>query len=386
MNDDSKKLLEQFQPTEIRRIEAYPQIYAARFSPCGKYMVAGGFEPRVRRWDITDPPVEKEEEKPADDPKAKKPPKKKVKPEDIPSPELASLEGHNGWVEALAFHGDTLFTSDSWGQIRAWPYAEAKPKPHWIVKEAHDGWVRHLEVSPDGKTLASCARDGVVRLWSTADGKKIKELVGHNEDIFSLCFTPDGKSLISGDMKGIVKQWDLASGKVTRQFDAGVLFFVKRLQDIGGVRCLALDKDAKLLAVGGTKPSNGGTVQGIPTVLLFDFATGKLKETLELGKTNECFVHEVAFHDAGFIMAVTSGTPGAGRFLMHRPGDEAPFYIAKGPMNCRSLSRHGTARIAVTSCQRGSNGNGRRLNKDGEYEGNKSPIHIYELTGTEKAS
>ena len=44
MNDDSKKLLEQFQPKEIRRVEAYPQIYAGRISPCGKFLVAGGFE------------------------------------------------------------------------------------------------------------------------------------------------------------------------------------------------------------------------------------------------------------------------------------------------------------------------------------------------------
>jgi hypothetical protein len=40
--------------------------------------------------------------------------------------------------------------------------------------------------------------------------------------------------------------------------------------------------------------------------------------------------------------------------------------------------------LAVTATNRGSNGNGRRLNKDGEYAGNTSPVHLFELLAAGK--
>jgi hypothetical protein len=36
-------------------------------------------------------------------------------------------------------------------------------------------------------------------------------------------------------------------------------------------------------------------------------------------------------------------------------------------------------RLAVSATNGGSNGNGRRIGKDGEYPGNYSPLHILDL-------
>ncbi|HEX8911673.1 MAG TPA: hypothetical protein VF796_04890 [Humisphaera sp.] len=67
---------------------------------------------------------------------------------------------------------------------------------------------------PDGKHLASCGRDTVVRLWSVADGKLVKELGkprgGQFKDwIHAVSFSPDGNRLAAADMSGLVHVWSL---------------------------------------------------------------------------------------------------------------------------------------------------------------------------------
>jgi WD40 repeat protein len=348
---DPKELKARFEPKQTKVIEADPQVLGARFTPCGKYLVAGTFDGRVRRWHVGDDSL----------------------------PELEALTGHNGWVQAVATSAESswLFSADTWGQVRGWCYADEKPEPKWSVPEAHGGWIRALAASPDGKALASCGADRKLRLWSAADGKPIRDLVENGEDLYTLAWHPDGQSIFCGDAKGIVKHWDLASEKCLREFNAGVLFKLDRLQDVGGARCMALDQQAKRLAVGGTKVGNGGSVTGIPTLLVFEVASGELKETRELGSTNDVYVCDVAWHKEGFLMAVTSGQPGAGKLLFLRPEDKDPFVSNTSMANCHTLSVHPDGlRLAVVATNRGSNGNGR---PKGEYKGNKSPIHLFAL-------
>jgi WD40 repeat protein len=347
---------QRFEPQPASVITANPQVFAARFSPCGRYLVAGGYDGKVHRWDLS-------EKQPA---------------------KMPAVEGHHGWVQGLAFHPHEplAYSADSWGQIRAWRIADAAAEPAWKIEAAHDGWIRDLAISPDGegkgigvgKILASCGLDQVIRIWSTADGSFVKELQGHNQDVYCLRFHPDGKLLISGDDRGVIKQWDLESGQCVRELDARQLYSLSRLQDVGGVRVLAFDKTGATLACGGTTPKNGGTVVGVPTILLFDFASGQLKTTIKHGSENDCFVHDIHLHEAGFVMAVTCGTPGQGKLLFQRPDDAEPFFVTTKMANTQSLSIHPDGhQFAVVATNPGSNG------KNGEYVGNQSPIHLWKL-------
>ena len=330
------------------------QHNGARYSPCGKYLLAGGYTGQVYRWDVT-----------GDEPKA-----------------LAPVEGHHGWVQALAFapRGEMVFTGDSWGRLRAWSYVGEKPQMKWDLAAAHDGWLRDVDVSRDGTKLVTCGRDQTVRVWDAATGKKLHEFVGHNDDVLCVVFGPDGKSVLSGDLHGSVRQWDLASGKVVRTFDASSLFMLSRLQDTGGPRVLRFSTDGKTLLVAGTKPSGGGTVQGTPTVIVFDAASAKETKRFELGVSNECFVQDVQYHAQGFWMAAISGTPGSGKFVLLRLNEDKPFHEQKVG-NCHALSvRPDGACLVATLINAGSNGNGRVKGAGPmEYPGNYSPLAFFDI-------
>ncbi|MBC8354762.1 MAG: hypothetical protein H8E66_22510 [Planctomycetes bacterium] len=354
MTEQPQDLATRFEPKELAVIGADPQVFAAKFNPSGKLLAAGGFDGRVRLWDLaTEAPQE-----------------------------LPALTAHDGWVQALAFSrdGQRLYTADSWGKLCAWDANDGKPELAWSLNEAHDGWLRDLDVNADGTRIVTCGRDQVVRIWAAVDGAPLLELQGHKTDVYSVRFHPEKQLIASGDDRGIVKLWGATDGQLVREFDASLLYLEHRLQDVGGVRTLAIDRAGKRLAVGGTIPKNGATVQGTPSVLLFNFETAELTHTLNFGASTHCFVHEIILHDEGFVMAVTSGTPGQGQVIFQLPDEETPFYTTTKLLNCHSINLHGpTGRIAIVTTNRGSNGNGRRLAENGEYEGNNSPIHLLQF-------
>ena len=367
---DADSLKKRYEPKPVTVIKTEGQVCAARFTPCGRQLVSGGYDGLVHRWDA----------------------------EADGFPALEPLAGHGGWVQAVDCHptDPLLFSADSWGRLSAWAFAEESPKPAWSIEEAHDGWIRDLAVSPDGKWLATCGRDQVVRTWKTSRGKRLSEATGHDQDVLCLAIHPDGKTLVTGDLAGRVRQWDRRKKKCIREFDATELHSRLRLQDVGGVRVMTFSPDGNQLFVAGTRPKNGGNVQGVPLVLVFDFKSGKPAgqgksagriepaSRIEMGKTSDVYVRDLVFHADGFVIAVTSGNPGTGQLLFRRLDDDDAFYSTNKLSNCHAVSlRPGDRRFAVTTTNRGSNGNGRRLNKEGEYAGNTSPIHVMEFPASE---
>ena len=185
------------QPRQGETINLDRMVGRTRFSPCGRFMAAGGNDATVRRWEVTDSSLTA----------------------------IASLTGHRAWVEAIAFHPDRrrLITADSWGEVRVWAYADAQPNCIRTIANAHDGWIRDLAVSPDGRHFATCGRDQKVAIWTIAENseaRKLHELTDHNDDVYSVAFHPDNRSLVSGDLHGNVKQWDVATGRKARDFAA----------------------------------------------------------------------------------------------------------------------------------------------------------------------
>jgi WD40 repeat protein len=78
-----------------------------------------------------------------------------------------------------------------------------------------------LVTHPDGKHLASCGRDTMVRIWNLADGKMVKE-IGKTRGagaftgsswFHAISFSTDGLWLAAADMGGLVQVWSIPPAK-----------------------------------------------------------------------------------------------------------------------------------------------------------------------------
>ncbi len=331
------------------------QLWQARFSPSGRFLIAAGYDAALQRWDIT-----------GDEPQL-----------------LTPLTGHNGWVQCLALHANEphVYSADSWGRLSCWDYTAETSEPNWTLEQAHKGWIRALAISNDGATLATGGNGTVARLWSAVDGTLLHELP-HPLRVFSLAFHPDGNSLVSGDLEGVIRHWNLASQAVTRQFDASLLYAhdvaSERIQHCGGARLLAFNSSGSQLACGGQKDPQGGFAQGTPCILVYDWESGAVIREMPMGANDDGFAYDAQFHPDGFVMATSSAFPGKGHVWFWRPEEEAAFFSSNKLANGRSLSLHPDGERVAFLKSESRNGNGRPM-KDGAYVGGTAEIRVMRM-------
>jgi hypothetical protein len=70
-----------------------------------------------------------------------------------------------------------------------------------------------IAFGPDGRTLATCSYDRMIKLWDAATGKELRNLKDHTDAVFSIAFSPDGKLLASASADRTVKVWNIATGE-----------------------------------------------------------------------------------------------------------------------------------------------------------------------------
>lgn len=361
------------EPKPLGVLTPETHISALRYSPNGEVLAGASFDQRIRRWDLRAVPAEAAEPDP------------KTKVISYPAELMPDVTGHNGFVTAVEFHPtrELAISADSWGAIQAWPFLAAEPKPVWSLADAHDGWIRELQVSPDGEWFATCGMDRFVRTRSTVDGSLLAETQHHADDVYALAIHPSGDFIATADLKARVILQESRTGKIVREWTPEKFYIRDREQDLGGVRKLAFTEDGQQLLVAGTLPTGGGFFQGHAHIRMFEVETGKETHDLVIGdEKKDIFVHDLHVRPDGLICAVTSGQPGGGSLVLRYPHEDGPRLMhAKGTVNCHSLAvlKDGS-RIAVSATNTGSNGNGKALDKDGNYVGNHSPIHVFEMT------
>lgn len=195
---------------------------------------------------------------------------------------VATLEGHDGWVECLAFDADAnlLGSMASDGQARVWD-VPARETLHVLPAGSSDtAGTLGLAFNP-GERQVACLRDGfTIELWDPSTGQALRELTTSVSALRCLAFSVGGDCLAAGDDDGIVRIWDPATGEVIHRLDGG---------------------RTEVLAVGFSSMGPCATACADGAVRLWDPSTEALMDTWHRAGEN---ARVLAFDPAGELLAV----------------------------------------------------------------------------------
>ena len=124
---------------------------------------------------------------------------------------LRTLTGHTDWVRSIDIspHGKTLASGSADKTIRLW---DVETGDLLETLTGHIGTVYSLRFSPDGPMLASSGADATIRFWDVETGNPVKTLTGHTDTIWQLRFDPQGKTtLASGSRDTTIRLWNTTS-------------------------------------------------------------------------------------------------------------------------------------------------------------------------------
>lgn len=114
--------------------------------------------------------------------------------------------------ELLGKYQPSLGTPDV--RTLPWQMLNARIRDNSIDEwKCHDGDIYSLEISPNGKLLATASRDGTAGLWNYPSARIVHRLVGHHRDVNQARFSPDGLLLATCGDDGTLRLWDVETGK-----------------------------------------------------------------------------------------------------------------------------------------------------------------------------
>lgn len=226
------------QPKALLKILRHPDVvWSVAFSPDGKTLATGGNEGIVRLWDVATG---------------------QKRAETIPVGSAWRIRFYPDGTK-FAVVGSTrvdtavrIFDTDTGKEV--------------LSLQGHGGRVRGLDISPDGKRIATGSRDGTIRIWNAETGAEETQIPFQRGEVFFVCFSPDGKTLAATGSQLVafheVGSWRLTA-KIANQPD---------LQEFGDVWCGTFTPDGKLFIGGGFEgamivvdPVSGNLRKRLPT-------------------------------------------------------------------------------------------------------------------------
>jgi len=128
---------------------------------------------------------------------------------------------HGGTVTAIAFDklGLTIASAGSDRTVKVWNLMNDDTKPRFTLP-IQKGPVYGVAISPDDGLIAAAGWEGIIKIWDQKSGLELRELKGHENDIWSLSFAMRGKELIlaSAGQDGSVRVWNPNTGDQVLKF------------------------------------------------------------------------------------------------------------------------------------------------------------------------
>lgn len=263
---------------------------------------------------------------------------------------------HDNYVSALLLREGTLISA---GYDRALNWSEIDTGKRIRSVPAHDGWVRKVVLTPDGRQVVSVGDDMLVKVWKAATGERVAAFAGHARQtpegyvsaLYAVAVSPDGQYVASGDRIGQVRVWELATGKTAAEFRAGDFYTFdpqKRARAIGGIRGLAFSPDGAQLAVSGIGAvTNVDGFVGPCRIELWDW---RKTQRLSVGQDkHNAILNHVQFGPQPPWLVAAGGGDSGGVLVFWDPMASTPPHVAKpkGHLHAIALSRDGQRLFAA---------------------------------------
>jgi WD40 repeat protein len=131
------------------------------------------------------------------------------------------------------------------------------PAPVWSLAATQDG--QFLLTGTGGRVVGSLAGlevgeadESVLRVWDRQTGKLVREMKGHEQGVFCIDVSPDGRMVATGGAEGTLRLWDLSTGEELSKIGPTK----------GIVACVRFSPDGKqLIAGGGISRVAGETIE-----------------------------------------------------------------------------------------------------------------------------
>ncbi|KAF7588735.1 WD domain protein [Aspergillus hancockii] len=130
--------------------------------------------------------------------------------------------GHHNYVYQIAFSpkGNMLVSGSYDEAVFLWDVRSAT-----VMRSlpAHSDPVGGIDVVWDGTLIASCATDGLIRIWDTATGQCLRTLVHEdNPPVTSVKFSPNGKFVLAWSLDDCVRLWNYVEGRCIKTYQGHV--------------------------------------------------------------------------------------------------------------------------------------------------------------------
>jgi Planctomycete cytochrome C/WD domain, G-beta repeat len=213
-------------------LDADDSVLCLAVSPDGKRIASGGCDRTVRVWEYPSGKLEQAIENHADwvlgvtfAPDGKHlltcSRDKTAKVWDLAAKEsVLTFPEHQAPVFGIAVKADSKagFSGGADKQLRTWNAAgEGKQIK---VLGAHADDILKLVQHPKEPVMVTTSADKTVKVWNPETGANTKTLTGLTDHVFAAAISPDAKQVAAGGYDGEVRVWNVADGAVVKGFNA----------------------------------------------------------------------------------------------------------------------------------------------------------------------